>query len=314
MNGSGPSQQTISSQTATLPSWLNGASEQAVQQGEALSTRAYTPYTGQAVAPLSANEQTAANNAGSMSTAYQPLIASGGQAFNSKNLQPYMNPYTQGALGVQAGRINQQYDQQQNALTSGLEAQNALGSNRAQIVQNNLNTNRQNSLNDMESAGLSNAYSQGTGAFFNNAQDAQAAAATVNGQLEQTGNTEQQIAQAQDTFNYNQFIQGRDWSVNNMAPLLSAIGGSRTDQTMSGTGANYSSQSNLGSIISGGSALAGAALLGYNALNQPGGSALNQISQDGTDYINDNFGTSAGDEQLAGDMASYSPWESYTPD
>lgn len=218
------------SSTTSRPPWLDAATQDIFGRAKGLADRPYTPYQGQRVASLSGNEQMAINNAASLSGKYQPLIDRSSKEFNSGNLQQYMNPYTEGVLDVNARKINSQFDKQLSSLNSKRGMMDAFGSDRGTLLESQLNRGRAQTLSDANIQGLSDAYDKGSSAFFNDknsalntayvgsALDNQAISAQAN-----TGALSRGVDQAQKDFDYGQFIESRDWSMNNFTSLLNAL-------------------------------------------------------------------------------------------
>lgn len=148
--------------------------------------------------------------------------------FNGENLNKYMNPY----LDVAYKRANDTYDTQRSALLNSKAG--AWGGDRAAFDASELDRVHHESLDKISY----DAYNAATGAFFQD-QDRHARAAqawrdtagdTANMTRQQiqdlmaTGGLERTINQANLDFNYQQFVEERDWDVTNLQPLLAAIG------------------------------------------------------------------------------------------
>lgn len=250
-----------SQQTNAVPAYLQNASQQAVNQGEQIATSTYSPYTGEAVAPTTGNQDAASALAGQQAAAYNApggLGSQATQAFNSQNVGAFVNPNTTGVVNTLGSRIQQQYNPAQVALTSGEASTGNLGSNRDYLNEGALQTQKQNALSDMASSEYGNAVNAGTQAFEANRGAAAEQGATINGALDATGQAQRATEQNQLNNNYQQFLTQRDWQANHLQPLLTALGSSRNDVSQTSVGEGLQSQTNLGSMIGSGAALGGA--------------------------------------------------------
>lgn len=220
---------------------LQAATNTALQQGTAISQRPYTPYTGSVVAPLSTNEQTASGLAQTGGTQAQSYLTSAGQElsgikdYNTSNLQSYMNPYVSSVLTPELTQENINYNAQQSALANSKAG--AFGGDRSALAAEGLNyVHSQTIASDVGNA-YSQAYTNAQTAFFNDQQktiNTANALANVGNDVSKlntqqiqdlmaTGGIERALQQSQLDFNYQQFLENRDWSVNNLQPLLNSI-------------------------------------------------------------------------------------------
>ena len=257
---SSQSQNTGGQQENSVSPWLQSASQEAVTNAQAIANRPWSAFSGEAIAPENANQVQASQQAQSNAAAYQKsgMQTQATQAFTPENVQPYINPNTGAVVAQQAQRINQQFDPAQTSLTQGLASSGNLGSNRAALAQDQLDTQKNNALNDMGNAEYGNAVNAGTSAFFNARGNAAQEGANVEGALNSTGAEDRQTAQQNLNYNYQQFLAQRDWSTNNLAPLLAAVSGAKTDSSQSSQGMEAQTQNNLGSMVGSIAAIAGA--------------------------------------------------------
>lgn len=228
-------------QQSTQSPALTQATDTALTQGTALSQRPYTPYNATRVAPMSTNETIASGLAQTGGTEAKSYLTSAGQElsgikdYTGTNLQSYMDPYVAATLTPQLKEANIQY-QQENASLLNSKA-GAFGGDRSAL------TAGQNTYNYMETTGraigdaYSKAYTNAQTAFFqdqNKKIQTANALATVGNDISKlntqqiqdlmaTGGLSRVLQQAQLDFDYNQFIEARDWGVNNMQPLLNSI-------------------------------------------------------------------------------------------
>lgn len=270
---------TGGSSTSDSPQTID-AVNQALTQGETIANRQYTPYTGSVVQPLSSNEQagvaqaqpTSALNTGAASAFTQAAgDISGIKDYSAANLSQYTDPYVSSVLTPELTQENISYDQQKSALLNSKAG--AFGGDRSALEEGQLDY--QHGLNVQKDTGdvYSAAYTNAQSAFFQD-QNKQINAANALDQvggdmsklntqqvqdLMSTGGLQRALGQQQLDFNYNQFVENRDWSVNNLQPLLNSIAASKgTQQNVSG----YAPTSPAGQAIGAAATIAGAYFTG----------------------------------------------------
>lgn len=223
------------------PAWLQRASEDATRRAEALSRRAYTPFAGQRVAGLGANEQQASELAQGLGARYAPFEQRLGAGFSRGALEQFENPYLDRVLGARRRAIGEEFGRQSAELSRTAASRDAFRRGRTDLAQSRLGEARLRALDEAEGAARAGAFDAALGAYFQQGQQdigafgqVQQAAGQQIGALGETGALERNIRQAGLDFDYGQFLEGRDWEVNNMGPLLEAI---RTAQgTSQGSG------------------------------------------------------------------------------
>lgn len=234
------------------PQWLQDAQQFATQRGREIADRQYVPYTGQRVATQDPNEVSAGNLAAVDSEANQAarrnLGAAGemvdqvaGSEFNAENIAKYSNPYIQGVIDPAKREAKREYSDQLAQLRGRAASMGAFGSDRSTLLESNLERNRAQALTDIESKGRAYAFDQAMEGWKSDNQRRLAASdayRAVGGDISRlntsqitdlmrTGQSKRLLDQAQLDFNYDQFLTQRDWDVNNLQPLLSAIGTSK---------------------------------------------------------------------------------------
>lgn len=230
------------------PQYLEDASKDVLSRGTALADRKYEAYDPrQRVAALGSNEQAGMLGAAQLQGKYQPMLDRASQQFSSGALSQYMNPYTKSVLDVNARRINEDFDAQKGAFNRKRGMIDAWGGTRATQLEQGMDAQRSRAMRDMETLGLSNAYDKGVDAFY---KDRQAALDTANvgsnmdrgniSALMETGAVDRTQRQATQDFDYGQFLEKRDWSMNNFEAMLKSLnaasgtGGSTTTSTSEG--------------------------------------------------------------------------------
>lgn len=204
-------------------------------RASAIADRPYTPYTGQRVAGLSGNEQQASALArtGTADTRRlydksESAIDASTKAFNKDNLEPYLSPYRDS--GIQ--KENDVYDREKSSLLNSKAG--AWGGDRSAFQESELTRQHMGAIGDINAQ----AYKDATNAFFADSDRQQRAAQayeSVGGDIAQlnrsqiqdlmaTGGIERTLNQADLDFNYQQFVENRDWDITNLEPLLRALG------------------------------------------------------------------------------------------
>lgn len=237
------------------PRWLKQANKSAVSRAEDLSNRAYTRYTGDRVAGLSENEQMASGLARNYGADVQPYLRNmrSDARFRAGALDQYTNPYIAQVLENQRRVIGEEYGRQSADLSRRQSAMDAFRTGRSDLARSRLNRDRMTALGDAEAEGRAGAFDRAMSAYAGDrALMTQANAGALSGflnsrnsqigALQSTGRAERGIEQAQMDFDYGQFLEGRDWDVNNFGILLDAL---RTAQGGSGQGNSAPSTASL---------------------------------------------------------------------
>lgn len=216
--------------------------------------------------------------------------------YNTQNLQSYMDPYVSSVLTPQLQQENIDYNAQKSALANNKAG--AFGGDRAALAESGLDyAHKQTIAGDVGNA-YSSAYTNAQSAFFqdqnkqlNAAKGLQSVAGDVSALNQQqyqdlmsSGGLTRALGQKQLDFNYNQFIEQRDWSVNNLQPLLSSINAAKGTQGVTSTYSGPSSAA--GQAIGAAATIAGAYFTGGKSVSGPdtnladtqAGMAANDIS------------------------------------
>lgn len=228
------------------------ASDSALGKAETIANTPYQPYTGQVVAPLSQNEQTAsamaspdsANNKMASSIFSQAAgDISGIKQYNSDNIKSYMDPYVQATLNPILTQENINYAGQRSALENSKAG--AFGGDRSALQEYSLETAHSQADEKAIGDAYSQAYTNAQSAFFqdqNKQINAAKALDEVGGDVSKlntqqmqdlmaTGGLERALSQQQLNFNLNTFLTGQTWSTQQLQPLLQAIAASKGVQT-----------------------------------------------------------------------------------
>jgi hypothetical protein len=316
---SGPSQQTVTQ--SNLPDYVSPQFTSLINQGYAQMATPYQAYQGQQVAGFDPMQQAAmgamtnmqaipgaADTAGQMATNVGNMSMGapqvGVQNWTSPGVaQQYMSPYVQNVLDAQKANMNVDYQQQRNQMNDQAAAAGAYGGDRQAIQDAALNRTYNQQLQQMESQGLNNAYTQGQNTFLGSqGQSLQAQQANqgnymqglqaqlgASGQLGQLAPAEQQMAmnwingmntmggQAQQQQQallgtaQNQWNQGQNWNWQQLGNYGNLLHGVPVGQTYTNT--TYTPAPSLTSGI-GGLATAGmGAFMGGGSGGGAGGGA-----------------------------------------
>lgn len=211
--------------------WYADAGQAALERATALSNRPYEGYGGERVAGLSGNEEQAYRIAGDYASRYSPFVQRLSGGYNSAALAPYQDPYLDSVLSSRLKSIDQNYGSQLAALDRNAAATDAFRSGRSDLARARLGASRMKAADTATNEAKSEAFKNAQNAYFQQgSQDIGALGAlnsTLNsevGALSSTGQAERGVRQARDDFNYGQFLERRDWDVNNLDNLLKAIG------------------------------------------------------------------------------------------
>ena len=233
------------------PKWLRKLNKRTGLRAEELSQRPYTAFTGERVAPLTGNEQQASALAGNFGARTEPFRSRLSQGFSTGALSQYENPYLDRVLENQRRVIGEEYGRQSSNLQRRQSATDAFRTGQSALNRSRLDESRMRALGDAEATGRAGAFDKAMESYFKDRGiDLGALSATTGatqaeiGALSQTGATERSVYQAERNFDYGQFIEGRDWDVNNFNVVLDAI------RAISG-GAGQSSPNNTAAGLAG---------------------------------------------------------------
>lgn len=262
--------------TEQMPAWYDDAAQSAGTRAGDIMNRQYSEYHGNRIAGLGANEQSAYSAAGSLGDKTSPFMSRLQSGFTPGALDKYTNPYTDSVLGARKQAIGEEYGRQSSALANNQAATDAFRTGRSDLARSRLDSNRIRALDEATNQTKSDAWDKALGAYNQqNQSDIGALGATTNselgriGALSQTGATERGNRQANNDFNYGQFLERRDWDVNNLGPMLQFLQSTKTG----GTSTSTSSQgSNIGGMLGSAAALAGQYMQNSGSDGSGGGS------------------------------------------
>jgi len=239
-------------------------------------------YQGERVAGMSPNEREAymaARYGGAQS--FQDLETSrqyaeqAGRQFTDFDMEAYMNPYIKGALDPAAREIREEMAREQRELGSRAGEISAFGGARQAILEAESKRGGKEAISDLYGRGYAQAFESARDQVNRDRAASRAAADQFRmagglgmdllGQeiqnLLTTGGLERNLKQAGLDFDYFQFMEARDWDVQNLQPLLATLSSVPYGETQ--TNVTKARKSTLGMIAGAASMVAGGVAMFY---------------------------------------------------
>lgn len=243
--------------TSSRDPWYSAAGQFALNRAIGASDRPYEAYSGRRVAGLSGNEQQAGALARGAYGQVEPYAARLRGGFSGENLSTFMNPYTDRVLNSRVRRIGDEFGRQMGDISRNQAATDAFRSGRSDLARSRVNASRLRAIDDATAETEAAAFESAKDSMFRQgSQDlgaigalSSASRAAQEGLME-TGAAERSIDQADLDFQYGQFLERRDWDINNLNNLISAIQG--LNSTAGTTETSYGKKpkkSTFGSIL-----------------------------------------------------------------
>lgn len=235
--------------------WIGEASQDAVGRARMIADRPYEGYEGDRVAELSQNQaqaigmaRTGVNSGESRamldrSTQLTDQVA--GSEWNEDTAKKYMDPYIGQVVNNSLSREKDAYDKRMNQVRGNAARSGAFGGDRATLLESSETDAHLRNVGEITASGYSDAFKQASSTWqadnqrrTSAASAYRAAGADINNMnssqitdLLRTGQVDQVLRQAGADFDYQQFIENRDWDANNLQPLLSATNAARGSPT-----------------------------------------------------------------------------------
>lgn len=251
-------------QSSRPEAYLEDADQDALSRARDIAGRQYTAYDGDRVAGLSENERSAISLAGDNS-ARSYLDKAGNTIdgvvnWNSDTAKKYMNPYIDNVVNHDLDNENRAFTQRQYQNQSRSAAVGALGSDRSALINAAETGQHLRSVSDITDRGYSDAFKNAVNTWtadnetkLRSAQAYEAVGGDIQKmkgdqitQLLRTGQADRLMRQMDLDVDYSDWLEKRDWDVNNLQPLLKAVAGSRggqvIDQTSSGPKSDRTSE------------------------------------------------------------------------
>lgn len=253
----GSTQKKRSTSKVTQDKFIRDASMDAVQRARSIAGRPYTAFGGERVAGLSENERQASRLAGSFGDRFKPYQDRLADGFSRGALEQFENPYLDKVLAQRKRGIGEEFGRQSADLQRRQSAMDAFRTGRSDLARSRLDESRMRALDEAEAGARDEGFKTALEAYFRQGQQDLGAmetsgrlgAAEIEG-LARTGLTERSVAQAERDFDYGQFLERRDWDVNNLQPLLDAIQAARGDVTRTDTKPGENKWSAYGGLLS----------------------------------------------------------------
>jgi len=265
----GGKNKTTQTSKREMPAYVRQGNEALVGRAQDILNRDYTAFNGPRVAGISQNEQMATDMARNNAGLSQGYVQQGADAlgrltsWDKANVGAYMNPYVENVLNNQQRGLNRQFEGRQSELarTSGMRG--AFGGGRQSAMESQLAKDQLETTGDMWGQGYKSAFDNAgqmwsqdqnrliaeAGAYGNLAGTSDQSTRTNIQNLTGTGMIGRGIDQAQMDVNYADFIERRDWDVNNMGPLLQAMSVAPGAADTKETTTTETKQSKLGSAL-----------------------------------------------------------------
>lgn len=249
--------ETKGARSSTRDPWYSAAGQFALGRAIDLSERPYEAYSGNRVAGLSQNEQQASGMARSAFSQVQPYMHRLQGGFSGANISNFMNPYTDRVLESRKRGITDEFGRQMGDISRNQAATDAFRSGRSDLARARANASKLRALDDATAETEAAAFESAKDSMFRQgAQDLGAigAVSSANQSAQQglmsTGMAERSVDQANRDFDYGQFLERRDWDVNNLNNLIAAIQGvNSTAGTTETTYGKKPKKSTFGSIL-----------------------------------------------------------------
>lgn len=223
------------------PAWIEEGERFAVDRAKEIADRPYQAFTGSRIAGLSENERMASQLARTGQDEARGYIDEAGRrisqlgTFDQADITGYMNPYVDAVLSPQLREANRAYERNRSALLNSKAG--AWGGDRVAFEASELARQHGELVTDITAKAHSDAFDRAT-QLWSQDQDRQLRAAealrAVGGDVARlnreqiqdlmaTGGVERLLRQAELDFDYQQFLENRDWSITNLGPLLDAL-------------------------------------------------------------------------------------------
>ncbi len=287
---------TKSTQTYKPPAWVESRAQQAASLASGYAAKPYQRYTGDRVAGLAENQRGAIDLAGrSVGTGQEDLGAArsaleGVEQFTDADMEAYMNPFIKGALDPTAREIRQEGSRREQDLAGSLTSRGAFSGSRAILAQREQAELTQQGISDLYGQGYAQAFDRGSALWQQDQQNkmqqsrqfmelAGMGSDLVNADMErlmETGELDRYVDQSMKDFDYQQFIEERDWSGRQAAYLTDVLRGLKGSYTETQKGKTESKESGnvAGQILGAAATIAGAYFSGGATL--AGGAAASK--------------------------------------
>lgn len=269
--------------TYTPPSWVEAGARQAVGIGRQIGSSQFREYEGERVAGLSENEQRGLALAGDMVGVADPYFGQaenyaqrGTESWTNADQSQYINPYIKGALDPAAREIREEGARREMDLESRAASMSAFGGSRAALAQSENRRATLEGIGDLYGEGYARAYESGmalfgeerardmeaAGRFQQLGMAAQDAAVTDISTLMTTGATDRSVQQAMLDFDWQQYVEERDWGFRQLMGVVAALEGTKGSYTTVQTSKTEVKKDNTAEVVGAIAQIVAAAYMG----------------------------------------------------
>jgi len=225
------SKKTKSTKKYSPAGFIEEGAKSALGKAQQWADTPYSAYQGDRVAGLSPNEQMAADLAAEGAGDYAAPLAEARQRFSEADISAYMNPYTDQVINPALNDLAKQQASRRNQQAGALSSAGAYGSRAA------LQLAESDSLADQDAARMAGdlRYKSFEGAADRWQSDQNRILASIGVEqrakmgdyqrLMGTGEVQRYVEQAQKDFDYQQFVEERDWGGKQAALLTDVLQG-----------------------------------------------------------------------------------------
>lgn len=304
-----------------VPKWVEGGAQSAVNLAGKIMDQPYSPYTGQRVAGLTQNEQmgidlartSAGQWAGDVDNA-RSLLGRATERFTDADINAYMNPYLEGYLNPSLRRAREEGAMQLNQLQGMEKSRGSFGFGRSGLLEAETRSNITRDVNEMRDQGYFKAFEGASDRWDRDRQNDMRAAGnylslaqnTMNmtgqdiAKLMESGAVQRGVQQMRNDFDYQQFVEGRDWDLRGLNAILETLKGIQGSYGTTQKTTSKNKPSALGQAVGLAATVAGAYFTGGLSLaagdwtGMMGGGGGGQSTAFGTRTPWSNYGDAAG--------------------
>lgn len=251
------------------PEWVERNAQMAQQIGRRIGQKQYKAYDGERVAGLSQNElmgMDMARRSVGIGDPYFDKAAEysdrAAQSWTDADQSKYINPYIKGALDPAARELREEGQRALTGVTDRAASMDAWG-RRSQLEKADIREKTNQALGDLYGEGYARAYEWGAEMFGEErARDMEAAgrfvqvggakidaAQTDISTLMTTGATDRSVEQAMRDFDWQQFVEERDWDFRQLMGVISALEGTKGSYTTTQTSKTEVKKDNTAEIV-----------------------------------------------------------------
>lgn len=256
--------------TYTPPSWVEAGSRDAISIGRRIGGQQFQQYEGERVAGLSDAERRGIDLAQASVGIARPYLDEaseyarrGTESWTDADQSAYINPYIKGALDPAARELREQGQRDVSALEGRAAMMSAFGGSRAALAQQEARSATLESISDLYGEGYARAYESGVqlfgeerardmeaaGRFQQLGGEAVAARDADISNLMTVGATDRSVQQALLDFDWQQFVEERDWGFRQLMGVVAALEGTKGSYSTTQTTKEVVKKDNTAEIV-----------------------------------------------------------------